>query len=142
MSMQTWTEDGFGYELYNADNFETVKNFCIREAKKNPNPHIRFAELEKAEDSADLDDALNQPVPCFIAEILNKKEDTDLFAGYMTCGDTDAPDRIGITTVYPWQIKEKDRKRSQEEWIDILKKNAIILGIKENPDYFSHEYFG
>lgn len=140
MSMRGWTESGYGFALWNDNNFDKVKQFIVN--------HLDIFDmsddwskdiLECDDDEYELEDILGEPVPWVIANIINTLEDTNVFKGYQSCGDTDQETMIGIEPMYPWSI---ERIWSQDTADRILDKYAKELGIEEEPDYFEAEYFG
>lgn len=141
MSMKTWTESGFGYELFNGDNFEAVKEFCIKELEKEGKNEM-VAEVKNTKKESELSDVLGWFTSNFIAEAIARKEGINNITGYSPCGETDAPERLGIIPAYPWQLTEKAKNLSKEDCKNILKKYANELGITEEPDYFEQEYYG
>ena len=89
-----------------------------------------------------MSDALGCPPSLYIAEIIARKEGINNITGYSPCGETYAPERIGIIPIYPWELTEKTKKLSEEDFKNILKQYAKELGITEEPDYFEQEYYG
>ncbi len=139
MSMRSWTEDGYGYQLINANNIDKIKQFII----DNDTKEYTEEELEairESEDEWDMEGWIGDPVPWRIADIINKLEGYKfLIKGYQSCGDTDQDCMIGIEPLYPWSIGEPITKEKADE---ILNKYAKILGIEMTPTYFEAEYFG
>lgn len=139
MSMRSWTEDGYGYQLINANNIDKIKQFII----DNDTKEYTEEELEairESEDEWDMEDWIGDPVPWRVADIINKLEGYKfLIKGYQSCGDTDQDCMIGIEPLYPWNMEEPITKEKADE---ILNKYAKILGIEMTPTYFEAEYFG
>ena len=139
MSMRSWTEDGYGYQLINANNFDKIKQFII----DNDTKEYTEEELEairESEDEWDMEDWMGEPIPWRIADIINKLEGCKfLIKGYQSCGDTGQDCMIGIEPLYPWDMEEPITKEKADE---ILNKYAKILGIEMTPTYFEAEYFG
>lgn len=139
MSMRSWTEDGYGYQLINANNFDKIKQFII----DNDTKEYTEEELEairESEDEWDMEGWIGDPVPWRIADIINKLEGYKfLIKGYQSCGDTDQDCMIGIEPLYPWNMEEPITKEKADK---ILNKYAKILGIEMTPTYFEAEYFG
>lgn len=138
MSMKSWTEEGYGYPLYNGSNFDNIKSFIIRN-KEYTNSAVIEQDILDADDEFDLNDALGDPAPWVVAEIINTIENNGVhFKGYDECGDTYQDAMLGIEPFYPWD----SRHVSKEDCNAILKKYAKELGITAEPDYFTAEYFG
>lgn len=139
MSMRSWTEDGYGYQLINANNIDKIKQFII----DNDTKEYTEEELEairESEDEWDMEGWIGDPVPWRIADIINKLEGYKfLIKGYQSCGDTDQDCMIGIEPLYPWNMEEPITKEKADK---ILNKYAKILGIEMTPTYFEAEYFG
>lgn len=134
MSMRSWTEDGFGFKLY--DDFDKVKKFVIENGKYDDEAK---AEMYKCEDEYDLAEYTDDPIPWVVAGIINDKEGQYMVKGYQSNGDTNQEAMLGIEPVYPWAPQKfKDR----DEATAFLKKYAEVLGINEEPDYFEAEYYG
>ena len=134
MSMRSWSEYGYGYRLYNGDNFNRILKF-VEGFDESDSTSYEVADFDE------LEDELGEPVSWAIAKIINIKEGITAFAGYASCGDTDQEEMLGIAPAYSWTFNESDPK-TEEQAKNILKKYAAILGITEEPDYFEAEYFG
>lgn len=133
MSMRSWTEDGYGYELYNGKNFDKVKEFIVQ------NSEFTYEDIEEAENDYEIEDIIDYPVPWKIADIINELEGFNLFKGYRDDGDTGQEPMIGIEPLYPWMYK---KPITREEIDEIFAKYAEMLGITDKPDYFEAHYFG
>lgn len=139
MSMRSWTEDGYGYQLINTNNFDKIKQFIIDNDTKEYTEE-EFEAIRESEDEWDMEGWIGDPVPWRIADIINKLEGYKfLVKGYQSCGDTDQDCMIGIEPLYPWNMEEPITKEKADE---ILNKYAKILGIEMTPTYFEAEYFG
>lgn len=134
MSWQAWTEDGYGYPLFNENNLKKVLKFIADSTS--------YKELIDCEDSYDAYDIMGQCCADTIAEIINERENLTLFRGYTTCGETDQEEHIGAEPVYPWRLSENDRLLTKEKVNQILTKYAEVLGIEEAPYYFEAYYCG
>lgn len=133
MSMKSWTEEGYGYKLYN-NNLDKIKSFIVNSNRYSE----KKKEIMEAEDELDLEIVINNPVPWEVADIINDQENTQVFQGYQECGDTDQEAMLGIAPQYPWA----DFHMTKEKADELLKKYADILGIEEEAEYFEAEYFG
>lgn len=131
MSMCSWTESGYGYPLFNGNNLNKIKKFLENDFKE--------YNFEKCEDEDDLEDLLGESVSWCVANIINNKENVNIFTGYQACGDTDQEEMIGIRPMYPWEMKDIILIEKADE---LLNKYGEILGITEKPDYFDAYYFG
>ena len=144
MSMKSWTEPGYGFRLYTGDNLGKIREFIMGNIGCLKNPPVvitneLFKYIYEAEDEAELEDALDYPVPWMVAEIIRAKEgQTCGVKGYRSDGDTDQEAMLGIEPSYPWQTEY----RSQEDCDLLLATYAEQLGITEKPDYFDAEYYG
>lgn len=137
MSMRSWSEQGYGYPLFNGKNFRRVVDFIIENDEKNYTDE-EAREMRDCEDEFDLEEYIDDPVSWKVAEIINRLENTSVFQGYQPCGDTDVESHIGVGLIYPWS----DERMSKEKANGILMKYAGVFGIEEAPDYFDLEYFG
>ncbi len=139
MSMSSWSEQGFGVELFNRNNMDNIKSFLIAKGELN-NDEVD----DIIDDNYLLEDVLGEPVSYVIARIINHELGTTLFSGFCSCGDTNTEEHIGISPWYPWGMKEEDLNffTTKEDAIKVFKPYLNELGIKEEPDYFSLEYFG
>lgn len=135
MSMRSWTEDGYGFQIFNGkpENFSSIQKFLSEQY-----PNCSEAIME-AEDEFELSDALDDPVPWKIAEAIRKIENVNEISGYQDDGDTDQEAMIGIRPDYPWNAKTI---KTQEDADRILKKYMEMFHVEGNPDYFEAEYFG
>lgn len=138
MSMKSWTEQGFGYQLLNDNNFETVKQFILDNAELSEDERD---DLIDSQDSLEAFDAMNENMASVVASIINRVEDFDLFDGYDEDGDTDQELMLGIRPGYPWYFSEHELI-SADQARSLLKKWGERLGITVNPDYFEAEYYG
>ena len=138
MSMKSWTEEGYGYKLFNNYNMDNIKKFLI---DNDCYEDDLIEQILEAEDEYELSDVLGEPVAWVIAGIINEEEgfDFNIFKGYYSCADTDQEAMLGIQPIYPWEtgklITVNERNR-------LLEKYAQILGIRDLPDYFIAEYYG
>lgn len=142
MSMQHWTEEGFGFPLNTVDNDEAIFTFINAYGKE----HYSWEEFREVKEDAEYGDALweffGEPVSYIVADIINDLEGLTVVKGYAPCGDTDQEEMIGIEPCFPWTINEKDRQLTREKAEAILEKYAGMLLIDEHPDYFEAQYFG
>lgn len=134
MSWHSWTEDGYGYPLFNEHNLRSVLEFIA--------DNTEYKEVLDCETDYDAYDIMGQCCADTIAEIINKRERLTIFRGYTTCGDTDQEEYLGVEPAYPWSMSENDKQLTKERANSILIKYANILGIKEAPDYFEASYCG
>lgn len=78
---------------------------------------------------------------CAVADIMT--EETGIRFNYCpsdtNCG-TDAS--IIFEQTYPWLLNDKEKNISEEELRCICRKFQTELGIEEDPDYLSLEYYG
>ena len=132
MSWSAWSDNGFGYELFNDHNMKKVFKFIADSTD--------YKEVENCEDPFDAEQIMDQCCAYTVADIINNEENCDLFCGYISCGDTNQEECIGVFPRYPWEKPKKDL--SKEEIVKILEKYAKLLDIDECPDYFEAYYCG
>ena len=140
MSWHHWTEEGYGFPLWNTDNMQNIKDFIIKhddlmgdEAK---------AEFKCLTDPYDVEDFIGEPVSHLVADIINKLEGVSFFAGYACDGDTDQDEMIGIAPAYPWDFSPTEYTLTCADAHKLLKKYGEELGITDAPDFFEAEYCG
>ncbi len=140
MSWQTWSETGYGYQLFNGKNDKQILQFI----RKNSDREISEQEAEDLiNDNASYLAIYGEDACAMIARIIDSVEGYTVFKGYIECGNTDQEEMIGIEPVYPWHLfTEKDMALTEQKAYSILKKYANILGITEQPDYFDAYYAG
>ena len=134
MSWHTWTEDGYGYPLFNDNNLRKVLKFIAE--------NTEYKEIEDCETDYDASDIMGQCCADTVADIINGREQLTIFRGYPSCGDTNQEEYIGVEPLYPWTMSENDKDLTKEEANKILCKYAALLGIEEVPDYFEANYCG
>ncbi len=135
MSFSTWSEDGYGFPLFNDKNFKNIKQFII----DNNDGFYDIEELNKAKDQDDLETVINDNISIVIADMINEIEDMGIFCGY-SAGE-ESEEMIGITPIYSWSAKPNDiitRDKADE----LLSKYAQKLGITEKADFFEVKYCG
>ena len=137
--MRSWSEEGYGYPLLTADNLPNVIEFIIKNDTKKYTPE-QIEEMRECDDEFDLEEYTDDPIPWVVAKIINNLENTTVFEGYLSCGDTDVDCHIGAGTIWPWTGQEK--YISKEKVDEILAKYAKMLNIPHTPDFFSLEYYG
>ena len=139
MSMKSWSEVGYGYELFNGKNMDNIKKFIIENGNYSEE---QIGSINEAEDEWDLQEVTDDPVSWVIASHINAKEGLICaFEGYDSCGDTDQEQMLGIAPSYSWKIRPEDML-TKEKADELLEKYAKILGITEKADYFTAEYYG
>lgn len=138
MSMQSWSIPGYGFPLYENDNFDLIKKFIIdNDFVEYSTKHLQI--IKKCANVEELELIINDPLPWKVANIINKLENINFIEGYMPCADTEQSAMIGVGKQYPWEVN-KDYNR---EFCDkILNKYKDILGITINPNFFDAEYYG
>lgn len=149
MSMKSWTENGFGMNLFTDNNENQVFAFIANNLELlegvNVTPELRndLAACADYDKYVDLMANTNYEFPCdAVAKIINTKEGTTIFRGYWPDSDTDQEEMIGAEPMYPWQMNEKDASLSLEETENILNKYTAEFGQNEDPSDFSAEYCG
>lgn len=140
MSMRIWTEDGYGFKLFNGNNWNEIIKFIISHNNgKYDLSKLDLKEIMESQDEWELENYLGEPVSWAIAQFINDAENIDYFKGYSSCGDTDQEEMIGIEPVYPWSMKEPFTKEDADK---LLRMYGEELGIKAKPYYFEAIYFG
>lgn len=134
MSWKQWSEDGYGYPLYNKTNLRKILKFIAE--------NTEYKEIEDCESRYDAYDIMDQCCADTIAEIINRNEECTVFRGYRSDCDTNQEECIGAEPMYPWTLSEKDKTLTKEDVRKILIKYAEILGIEEEPTYFEAYYCG
>lgn len=140
MSMKNWSEDGYGFALFNVNNWKNIVDFILKNTTTNYTDEQK-KEMYECEDEYELEDMIDKPVAWSVADYINKAEGTTIFKGYQSCSDTDQETMIGIEPCYPWSMTTNDMI-TQDKANELLTKYAEILGITEAPNYFEAEYFG
>ncbi len=153
MIYRTWSERGYGFEIFNGSNMDAVKNYLIEHCQKYIHPfdyvqkkYIDFCEQTKeeilnAEDEYELAEITGEGGCSYcIAEYLNEKYNTNIFAGYAPSDIAETADYIGVAPLYPWQIKGSITKEQAEEILETLATELEMEG-KEIDD-FDIEYGG
>ncbi len=134
MSRKSWTEEGYGFALNG--NTAKIAEFLIANGDYDEDTQ---EEMRECEDFIELEEYIEDPIPWAIANIINKIEGAELVKGYRSCGDTNQEEMLGIEPLYPWQM---EKPLTKDEADALLKKYAGLLGITQEPDYFTAEYFG
>lgn len=142
MSWRAWTEPGYGYKLYQNNNLEKIKQFIVDNwdilEESRPIKEI----VMECNDETEIEQLLDSPTSYTIAEIINELENTTIFSGYQSCGDTNQDEMLGIRPTYPWFMNGMDKLRTRTDYMKLLKKYGDILGVTEEADYFEAEYCG
>lgn len=140
MSWQTWSEPGYGYQLFNGKNDRQILQFIRQHADR------KISDQDAGDlisNNASYLDIYGEDACVMIAGIIDSIEGYTVFRGYIECGNTDQEEMIGVEPVYPWHFfKEKDIVLTEQKAHSILKKYANILGITEEPHYFDAHYAG
>ena len=147
MSMRSWTEDGYGFPLYNGKNAEQIARFvlnnCDSAYEYDDEQLNEILQACKDDDWAVYERLFDESASWVIARIINDKENTSCFRGYDACGDTDQDEYLGIEPMYHWMATEGDKKiKHEDDAFQLLAKYAAELGITEDPDYFTAYYCG
>ncbi len=140
MSYHCWTENGYGFELWNGKNLQDVKNFILKyDDTMDEETRTEFMGLPE---EYDVEEFIGEPVSYLIARIINKLEHVSFFVGYDACGDTDQDEMIGIAPAYPWEFSHAECAITCSMAHSMLKKYGKELGVTEGPDFFEAEYCG
>ena len=145
MSSASWTEEGFGYELYNKDNCGKIAEFLKKHVDKETCKNYEKLQAYEVNNPDDFEyemyQILGETAEICIGEIINKETGYCGFRGYIACGDTEVYPHIGYPPGYQW-YRKPDMFLTEEKVREILEKYAEELGITEKPDYFILEYYG
>lgn len=76
-----------------------------------------------------------------IANIMSR-ETGIRFAYCQPDGDCNTLASVVFEEGYPWQLNENEKELTEEKLLNICKKYMNELGITDNPDYLSLEYYG
>lgn len=139
MSWQNWSEQGYGFQLFNGKNDRQVLDF-IRSNSKCKISDIDAEDLLSGD--ASYMDICDNSASVIIAGIINSREKYSVFVGYIECGNTGQEEMIGVCPGYPWLMNRRDKELTLEKADSILKKYADILGITEEPEFFDAYYAG
>lgn len=140
MSWHQWTDQGYGFPLWNTDNTQNIKDFIIKHDDAMDDE--TKAEFKCLTDPYDIEEFIGEPVSYLIARIINKLEHVSFFVGYDACGDTDQDEMIGIAPAYPWEFSHAECAITCSMAHSMLKKYGKELGVTEGPDFFEAEYCG
>lgn len=132
------SREGFGFDLENGNNRKAIFEFLLRRGLIEEEKRDDFME-----DLADIEwefteDRLSEVV----AAAMNEETGYACFSGYASCSDCDTEMAVGYEVSYPWLMTPKDKAASREEIAEVLKKYGEELGITEEPDFFTKEYWG
>ena len=144
MSMRSWSEEGFGFPLFNGKNERKVYHFLCDHGLFDGDQEEFLEAIEDPD--GDMNDVfwefIGEPASWRIGSEISRLEGLTVVRGYNSCSDTDQEEMIGIEPAYPWEMNEKDLALTKEKAVSILKKYALVLGIDAEPDYFDAEYYG
>lgn len=143
MSWHAWTESGYGYPLFNKNNADTVKDYCISHSAEISEKYKELAEENGEGVEITLEDISEclgySNVAEMVATVVREVNKLKTFIGYDSCGDTDQVFMIGFEPRYSWGEHDD---LTREEIDAFLTSLAQELGITETQDYFSAEYCG
>ena len=143
MSWHAWTESGYGYPLFNKNNADTVKDYCISHSAEISEKYKELAEENGEGVEITLEDVSEclgySNVAEMVATVVREVNKLKTFIGYDSCGDTDQVFMIGFEPRYSW---DEHDNLTREEIDTFLTSLAQELGITETQDYFSAEYCG
>lgn len=142
MSMQGWSESGYGYALFNGKNDKKVVDFIAKSQGYDDEERDRLSNMDDREAVEEIEEMTGDFCEESVAKFINEQEGISCMCWYMSCAETETEPHIGICTSYPWKFNEKDRELTAEKADEILKKYGEMLGIDEDPEYFDLEYFG
>ena len=102
MSMRPWTENGYGYPLFNGtpENLDAVKK-CIIDNAEGPEKDKLNEYLADIADKYEIEEVVGNCPAYNVAECLNKQLNINCIAGFASCADTGQDMMIGIVGSYP-----------------------------------------
>lgn len=145
MSMRIWSEYGYGFPLFDNDNYMQVIQFILQNGNTqySRSEISNLREIVKEKDEFLLEDFFDEPVSWVVASIINDLEGTTVFCGFRACADTYQEEYLGIEPKYPWALNSNDLKfTSLYDAKQLLEKYAKTLGVKTEPNHFEAGYCG
>lgn len=154
MSMSSSHIYGYGFEFeYKGAKFtEFLKkhkdSFCISDKEKEL--YSKFEAYAKDKNWKEIEFLLAdysgeangiQNVGFVVANIMYR-ETGIRFVYCLPDGDCDTPEAILFEEAYPWSFTERERLLTEEELQEICLRYMDELGISDEPDYLSQEYYG
>ena len=155
MGMNSYNVYGYGFNciydeelLINKDKLilfikEHSHTFCQSEEEKALyNDMLKGNhDLENLFQNYDCDNSGIEGIGAVISNIMTRE--TGVNFGYypenLTC---DTPASIVFLQLFPWQFNEREKDLTEEELYNICKKYIGELGLEDNPDWLSLEYYG
>ena len=138
MSMKTWTEQGYGFEIGN--NIEKIAGFLRDHCGLGED---EYNEILKCENTEDMWCICEINVESCIADAINKENGLTVVCGY-SIDEYDTPAMIGINPSLPWQMNDADKALTVEKVDELFAHYKELLGAdmeRENDD-FEMSYFG
>ncbi len=153
MSMQEWTVNGYGFEVYASD--EGLRNFIEKhretvEKLDQGDEVLEWIDKHPVSSGKPMDslkeefydytpeDYGEEGLYGLIADVM-KKETGLPFEYHHDCENVEA---IILPQLYPWQMPDAARDLTKEKLDEIYEKYAADFGGKIEADYLTLEYFG
>lgn len=100
-----------------------------------------FSEIDEVFENYSCDNTGTEGVGAVIANIMSR-ETGIRFAYCPNHDECDTKASIVFAEGYPWQLNENEKELTEEKLSDIYKEYMDELGITDEPDYLSLEYYG
>ena len=150
MSMQSWSEYGYGFPVYTGDNTPVIWDFIRSHKDTIPSYAATIQRIEQEAEGLDeeeltdlLDESFDWRVGEVIAQIMQAQTGLKLFEGFPACSDCDTDDVVMYVPAYPWNIPEKDKNVTQQQIHEICEWYCKKLEIPTTSiDFQNLEYFG
>lgn len=136
--METFRRVIYGMPLFNEHNFEKVRTF-VADGTAETGGGVLYEDLNNAANEFEIEEIFGgrSAAEC-VAELINLAEDCRDFTGFVVCDedcddDTENFDTDQFIGFGQWfAFDNADAKfRTEEEFIEVLKKYASILGVDE-----------
>ena len=134
--MKSWSKSGFGYAL----NTDKNKIYAFLQKRNLIKEDFEREDMEKDGFNPEWDFVEEGSTEEAIAGAINEETGYTCFEGYQSTEDTDP--HIGYSPEYPWFMIGKDHRAKITDIEKILKQYGEELGITEEPNYFTIEYYG
>lgn len=137
--METFQRVIYGMPLFNEHNFEKVRTF-VADGIAEAGGEVLYDGLNNAANEFEIEEICGgkSAAEC-VAELINLAEDCNDFTGFVVCDedcddeeeDFDTDQFIGFGQWFAFDNVDA-KFRTEEEFIEVLKKYASILGVDED----------
>lgn len=136
--METFQRVIYGMPLFNGHNFEKVRTF-VADGTAETGGGVLYEDLNNAANEFEIEEIFGgRSVAECVAELINLAEDCSDFTGFVVCDEECDDDKENFDTDQfigfgQWfAFDNADAKfRTEEEFIEVLKKYSQLLGIDE-----------